>query len=142
MFVPWYICGTEDNLQVGSLLLPRVDLKLSVLGEATGQAGRFSNPLSEHLKDPMSQEIVLWMREHLRHLADECGGLEPLPFAPRLHCPHILLLSTSITRKTLPARFGNSITVPSPLLATILRVRCKMAVAKNEQKKNSMFSLL
>ena len=112
------------------------------MGEVAGQAGCFANPLSEDLKDLMSQEIVLRMREHLRDLADEHGVLEALPLAPRLHCPHILLLSTSTTRKTLPARSGNSATVPAPLLATILRVRCKMAVSKNEQKKNSMFSLL
>lgn len=106
------------------------------------QAGRFANLLSEHLKDLLSQEVVLRMREHLRHLADESGGLETLPLVPHLQCPHILPLSTSITRKTLPARSGSSATALATLLATILRVRCKIAVSKNEQKKNSMFSLL
>lgn len=136
-----YLWDSEDKLHVGSLLRPGGWFQVVNLGRSSWVGLTFCQSSFSAFKRPMFQEIVLRMREHLRHLADESGGLQTLPLTPRRQCPHILL-STSVTRKTLPAQSGNSVTVPKLLLATILRVRCKMAVDKSEQRKNSMFFAL
>lgn len=62
-----YTCLSEDKLLELVLFFDLgVELRLSILEEAAWQAGRHANPLSEVLKDLISQEIVLRMREYSR----------------------------------------------------------------------------
>lgn len=49
---------------------------------------------------------------------------------------------TPLWARTSTARSGNSAIVSVPFLATVLKIRCQTAVAKNGQWKKSMFSLL
>lgn len=135
--------GSEDKLlELVHFFDLGVQTRLPILGEAAWQARHLANPLSQILKDLIYQEIVLRMRAHPRDLADESGDVETLPLNPH---PTVLTSYSSQTplwERILAAGSGNSSIVPAPFLGTILRIRCKMAVVKNEQRKNSMLSLL
>lgn len=62
-----YTCLSEDKLLELVLFFDLgVELRLSILEKAAWQAGHHANPLSEVLKDLISQEIVLRMREYSR----------------------------------------------------------------------------
>lgn len=135
--------SSEDKILKLVLLLDLgVELALSDLGGAAWRAGHLASPRPEFGKCRLSQGSCPDDERHPGDLAEEGGGMGALCLLPSLSVCTSYSSQTPLWARISTARSGNSAIVSVPFLVTILTIRCQTAVAKNGQRKKSMFSLL